>query len=984
MASISLHQSVLSNLDKTKRINQASMWTVMDENSSGTVTDDMSTSLHTKNRDYKQQSIQEWLNTSCILHPNEQQSQSPQRTGIMSRMNSAEDDLMLGVEANLYPSGIQNMQEYMRSLHTCSEKHTLSRWNSITSAISVTSGAKSVIELLNIWKDDPEELLLDLGFGKEEADISMKVPARFFNTSSVACGINLGVFLDAQKLRIQMENPDLYGRFRQLEVLQQVNNAFSSLLMKTNNENPSSELITEEKQKLDTKRKCRKLLRKMSQSMNHSPGFTGSDEKSLSLDRQATFQCAHQSIPEDSVLAPLTVRQNEAENQTSDLPLKVKEGQDNPLEEMTTKDQDRRARLTMYQTKKWKLCTAAQPPDSFEMEEVQSFEEDSSSKMAVSKIYLDVKRENSCQSDSSGFLEDPFIPLQIHHTQRDVSKDSMSSQDTCQENRQWLSQCSNAEQATGDFPGQICVPGSVDSDQTQCAGACIMSRVLQEEKILTVENLNSHSPTSSDQQSMESPCAVKNPGEINGLSGGSSCLHTTTLENTNHSSVFNTNTWLSNEIQVQNNAGGSQDDNSKKNNATSVSNLNTNRESTNIVSEHFAATSKLVTFQIPQGNLQARNITEFHSLEPLSFQPNEDTSQCDSTHRENRVKFRDAVVQTDENTGEYTTEKSQRGQVKNLNLLAMEFQFGRLLTKSMSLDTGLHNVETIAQEPISKSPAHCHHCPHCHHCHHCCCLHHHCSSTCFSRKDTNCQSKTPLSYSETQLIKTLQQLQQATQIISSSPNAIWEIETMRKSLQGFRNRLVELEQDIIEQQASVYNILTDNEREDVKRLQALRRAVRQEITEMEIQLGDWARQLGDGMRMQLQSLVEEQSAFCSYAEVLRQTGSTTSETWPLSSSSSAIPTPPTSSQEPDCNAGIILPVHLVSALNPTDSVSTKTDIEPNLEADKDADLKVEKQTLQSEMMDFRSILKSIKQSFNHLRLPSPETTISNKHSRTST
>ncbi|GCC19552.1 hypothetical protein chiPu_0000065 [Chiloscyllium punctatum] len=207
---------------------------------------------------------------------------------------------------------------------------------------------------------------------------------------------------------------------------------------------------------------------------------------------------------------------------------------------------------------------------------------------------------------------------------------------------------------------------------------------------------------------------------------------------------------------------------------------------------------------------------------------------------------------------------------------------------------------------------------------------------------------------------------------------------MRKSLQGFRNRLVELEQDIIEQQASVYNILTDNEREDVKRLQALRRAVRQEITEMEIQLGDWARQLGDGMRMQLQSLVEEQSAFCSYAEVLRQTGSTTSETWPLSSSSCAIPTPPTSSQEPDCNAGIILPVHLVSALNQTDSVSTKTDIEPNLEPDKDADLKVEKQTHRSEMMDFRSILKSIKQSFNHLRSPNPETTQSNKHSRTST
>ncbi|XP_048452005.1 uncharacterized protein itprid1 [Rhincodon typus] len=739
--------------------------------------------------------------------------------------------------------------------------------------------------------------------------------------------------------------------------------------METSNQTPSPE----KKQKLDAKTKCRKLLTNMSQSRNHSQGFTGSDEKSSARDRQAAFQCAHQSIPEDSVLAPLTIGQNETENKASDLPLKVKEGQDYLVHEMTAKGRDRRSRLIMYQTKKWKFCTTDQPPDSFEMEEVQSFEEDSSPKMAANKTYLNVKRENSSQSDSSGFLEEPFVPLQIQCTLRDVS-------DTFQENRQWSSQCSNAEQATGDFPNPTCIPGSVDSDQTQCAETCIMSCALQEEKTFTVENLNSHSPTFSNQQRMGSPCAVKTVEDMSGLTGGSSCSHTTTLENTNHCPALNTNTWLSNEIQVQNNAGGCQGDNSEENNATIVSNLNTNRENSNLVPEHFAGTSKLVTFQIPQDKLQQRNIIAFHSLEPLSFQPNKHVFQHENMHRESRIKLRDAVVQTDENTGECTTERNQHGQVKNPNLLAMESQFGGLLTKSVSLDTGLHDVEKIVQEPISISPAYCHHC------HHCCCLHHHCSSTCFRRMDTRCQSKTPLSLSETQLIKTLQQLQQATRIISTSPNAIWEIETMRKSLQGFRNRLVELEQDIIEQQASVYNILTDDEREDVKRLQILRRAVRQEITEMEVQLEDRARQLGDGMRMQLQRLVEEQFSFCSYAEVLRQTGSATSETWPLHSSSCTIPTPASAigSQEPDCHAGIILPVPSDSALIPTDSVSTKTDTEFNLGINNDAELKAEKQTHQSEMIDFRSILKSIKQSFKHLRLPSTETTKSNKHSRTST
>ncbi|XP_067837482.1 protein ITPRID1 isoform X2 [Heptranchias perlo] len=1011
MASISVHPPALSNPDKAKRVNLASVkeaWTAVEGNSSGGAGDHPSPTLQTKNGDYKQQSIHEWLNTGCMLHVNEHRPPSPQRTGIMRKMSSTEDDLMLGVEAMLYPSGIQNMsvQEYMRTLHTYSEKHVMTRWNSIASTSTVNSGPKSVIELLDFWHDDPEEILLDLGFGKEEPDISAKIPARFINSSSAAIGINIGVFLDAQKLRMEMENPDLYSRFRQLEVLQQVSDVFSSLFT----ELATQKLTTEEKQPPETKEKSRKmgmLLRTVSQN-NHLQNIKNSQNIKESReskekpsnpsgrDRRAAFQCPHQSIPEESILAPLTVEQSEAENKAPDLPPNVKEAQGCLLLEPSAKGRDRESQLITLQAKKPKLCTSNQPPDSFEMEEIQSFDEDSSPSVAANNNCLDMRRENSCQSDSSGFLEDPFIPSQIPRALESVSDDSIDSQATIQENRQWSSQRKDPGQATGSVTDKTSIPRSVDSDQAQCSAAHTVSRVLKEEKTFNVENLDSHSRAVCNQQTIAAPCAEKITGERNGLSGSSSCLYTTDLGATKQGSVPGTSSWLSNQVQVQNSAADSQNDNSVRSKATNVNNMSMTQEKSSLLPEHVTGTNKLVTIQITQDKLQQRNVTEVHSLESLLLllQANKDTSNHESVLRGSGDKMRDASVQTDENTEACLTEISQDPQVKNFSLLVPEFQSGRLGLKSVSLDTGLDDVEENAQESTSITPAHCHHC------HHCYCLHHHCSSTWFNGKDTKYPSKTAVSPSETQLIKTLQQLQQTARIISASPvlfntdgasefqehlspnfswhkHAIREIETMKKSLQGFRNRLVEIEQDIIEQQASVYNVLTEDEREDVKRLQTLRRAVRQEVAEMEVQLEDWTRQVGEGMRM-LQILMEEQSSFCSYLEVLKQTGDATSGNWPCPSISCMTPVSglATTSQAPNSNAGTILPVPSVSGqspvTSPAPSASNKTDTESNPEADQGAELTAKKQSPQSEMLDFRTILQNIKHSFQQLRSPSPE------------
>lgn len=65
------------------------------------------------------------------------------------------------------------------------------------------------MDVLTLWQDDPEELLLDLGFGVEEPDITVKIPARFINHQSQARGINIQVFLEAQQNRVDIENPDV-------------------------------------------------------------------------------------------------------------------------------------------------------------------------------------------------------------------------------------------------------------------------------------------------------------------------------------------------------------------------------------------------------------------------------------------------------------------------------------------------------------------------------------------------------------------------------------------------------------------------------------------------------------------------------------------------------------------------------------------------------------------------------------------------------
>ncbi|XP_068449814.1 protein ITPRID2-like isoform X2 [Clinocottus analis] len=96
---------------------------------------------------------------------------------------------------------------------------------------STRTSASSVSEILQLCSEDAEETLYELGFGLDEPQVTVRIPPRFFTFPSLSQGINFRLFLDSQLRRIREEDPSLSlaSRFRQVQVLTAMANAFYSL-----------------------------------------------------------------------------------------------------------------------------------------------------------------------------------------------------------------------------------------------------------------------------------------------------------------------------------------------------------------------------------------------------------------------------------------------------------------------------------------------------------------------------------------------------------------------------------------------------------------------------------------------------------------------------------------------------------------------------------------------------------------------------------
>lgn len=67
----------------------------------------------------------------------------------------------------------------------------------------------SVLDILHLYAEDPEETLFELGFGYDEPQFNIRIPSRFFTFPSQAKGINFRGFLESQLQRIRDEDPSL-------------------------------------------------------------------------------------------------------------------------------------------------------------------------------------------------------------------------------------------------------------------------------------------------------------------------------------------------------------------------------------------------------------------------------------------------------------------------------------------------------------------------------------------------------------------------------------------------------------------------------------------------------------------------------------------------------------------------------------------------------------------------------------------------------
>ncbi|KAM6141338.1 protein ITPRID1 [Phoenicopterus ruber ruber] len=348
------------------------------------------------------------------------------------------------------------VQSYRRSLQEFSESPVMSRCKSLSSSHFLTGAPQSITEWLVLWEKDPVDILLDLGFGTEEPDVCTKIPPRFLSGASVAKGINIRVFLEAQKQRMDIERPNLYERFRQLEVLDHVTSALSSLLTNVNTQQTkvkdagvdetglpdavkSRPAVTRAK-----RRRIGQLLKRASrQTVLLKQGSLAPGEAELPNRKEQPCSCAdnaergtvQEGFSAHVTLGCLIQEQPPRDEGASAYPtsqsppaplgkalasshLVAKQPHLSPACEVPARDRPRKEPpLLVAHALKKVAHLNCKLPDSFEMEEIQSLEDETlcGNSPDTTSAEVMVTRTSSCQSDSSGFMEELSEPVVLQN-----------------------------------------------------------------------------------------------------------------------------------------------------------------------------------------------------------------------------------------------------------------------------------------------------------------------------------------------------------------------------------------------------------------------------------------------------------------------------------------------------------------------------------------------------------------------------------------
>ncbi|XP_054241115.1 protein ITPRID1 [Indicator indicator] len=349
------------------------------------------------------------------------------------------------------------VQSYRRSLQEFSESPFMSRCKNLSSSHSLSDVPQSITEWLTFWEKDPVEILLDLGFGTEEPDVCTRIPPRFLSGASVAKGINIRVFLEAQKQRMDVERPNLYERFQQLEVLDHVTSALSSLLTDVNSQQTKAQGTDRDESSLQDAAKSRlavtrakqrrigQLLKRASkQTVLLKQDSLAPGEVNLSRGKEQPYPCVgivergavQAGFSARVTLDCLTQEQTLREKGSSASPtsqhaltplgkawnsslLAANQPLLSPVCEVPAKDRPRKeSPLLVAHTLKKVVDLNCKLPNSFEMEEIQTFEDETRTGNAtdITSGEVMVTRTSSCQSDSSGFMEELPEPAVLQNT----------------------------------------------------------------------------------------------------------------------------------------------------------------------------------------------------------------------------------------------------------------------------------------------------------------------------------------------------------------------------------------------------------------------------------------------------------------------------------------------------------------------------------------------------------------------------------------